>query len=94
MPAKVSKAAAKIYQRFDVNNDKNLSKAEIKPFYLELIAKRPDLRLTESGFDKWFNSIDSDNNGDMDHSELEAYLFSINYKNKDKTSKTVKKTFD
>lgn len=47
----MSKAAAHIYERFDVNNDKNLSKTEIKPFYMELIAQRPDLRLTENGFD-------------------------------------------
>jgi hypothetical protein len=38
MIAKVSKAAAKIYDRFDVNNDRNLSKTEIKPFYMELIS--------------------------------------------------------
>jgi hypothetical protein len=51
MIAKVSKAAAKIYDRFDVNNDRNLSKTEIKPFYMELISQRPDLRLTENGFE-------------------------------------------
>lgn len=69
-----------IFSRFDINKDHNLSPEELRPFFNELSAQRPDLQLKQATYNNWFNSIDSDKNGNMDPHELQAYLDSINYK--------------
>ena len=69
-----------IYDRFDINKDKCLSLAELRPFYNELIEQRPDLGLNKYKYEGWFNAIDKYRDGGMDPYELEIYLTKINYK--------------
>ena len=72
-------ASATIYEKYDINKDGTLSPDELKVFYADLSAARPDLGLTEAGFGAWFAAIDADSDGTIAPSELDGYLASINY---------------
>jgi hypothetical protein len=70
---------AALYEKHDSDKNGTLEPVEIRPFFDELIAARPDLGFTADDFDKWFGSIDLNSDGTIAPDELQGYLAGINY---------------
>ena len=68
-----------IYAKLDSDGNGTLEPTEIKPFFEELVTKRPDLGFGAGDFEKWFGSIDQNSDGTIAPEELQGYLAGINY---------------
>ena len=70
---------AKLFEKYDQDKSGTLHAEDIRPAWEKLREKRPDLGLTEEGYQAWFDAIDGNGSGDLSQEDVVGYLKSINY---------------
>ena len=68
-----------MFDFYDADKSGTLHAVDIRGGFDKLAAERPDLGLTDAGYQAWFDGIDGNGSGDISKEDLLNYLRSINY---------------
>ena len=77
--ADLKTVVADFFKLYDDDASGTLHIDDSRPLYARLRAERPDLNLTDEGYEEWFSKIDGDDSKTISQEDLLGYLEGINY---------------
>ena len=69
----------RFFEQYDEDKSGTLHIDDTRPLYARLREQRPDLNLTDDGYESWFAAIDGNDSKTISKEDLLEYLQSINY---------------